>query len=264
MKKCRRYRQDWLAFLRGELDPARQQVMSEHLKNCSRCQQELEDLRKLIGQTDDLKNELKETMAGLDWDRFQLTVTERAFGQKAGREQARPSSGLKWHRWQPAVAGLVAGLLLGAFFTLLWLRPGHLPQSPAAKETAVNLPAGFVQRVDLALAQRETIDYLDRSQYLLLELVQAKSVSQASTFLTQDKVQELLTEKKYLNTQLNEVKLAKAKMLCDQIELLFLELIQLSPQMSEAELKGLQDLITSRQLLLKINLVKRELRPSEV
>jgi len=53
-------------------------------------------------------------------------------------------------------------------------------------------------------------------------------------------------------------------MLCDQIELLFLELIQLSPQMSEAELKGLQDLITSRQLLLKINLVKRELRPSEV
>jgi len=55
MKKCRRYRQDWLAFLRGELDPARQQVRSEHLKNCSRCQQELEDIRKLIGQTDDLK-----------------------------------------------------------------------------------------------------------------------------------------------------------------------------------------------------------------
>jgi len=53
-------------------------------------------------------------------------------------------------------------------------------------------------------------------------------------------------------------------MLCDQIEMLFLELIQLSPQMSEAELRNLQDLIANRQLLLKINLVKRELKPSEV
>jgi len=264
MKECRHYRQDWLAFWRGELDSARKQVMSEHLKHCHRCQKELEEIKNLIGQTDDLKNELKETMAGIDWDRFQLRVTERAFEQKARREQARPAAGFKWHRWQPAAAGLVAGLLLGAFFTLLWLRPGRLPQSAVTKETAVNLPAGFVQKVDLALAQRETIDYLDRSQYLLLELVQAKSVSQASAFLTQDKVQELLTEKKYLYNQLNEIKLAKAKMLCDQIEMLFLELIQLSPQMSEAELRNLQDLIANRQLLLKINLVKRELKPSEV
>ena len=118
--------------------------------------------------------------------------------------------------------------------------------------------------MDLALAQRETLDYLERSQYLLLELLQAKSPDEASAFLTQDRIQKLLTEKKYLNNQLEEVKLAKAKMLCDQIEMLFLELIQLSPEMSETELRSLREIIEGRQLLLKINLVKKELQTSEV
>jgi len=53
-------------------------------------------------------------------------------------------------------------------------------------------------------------------------------------------------------------------MLCDQIEMLFLELIQLSPEMSEAELQSLREIIEGHQLLLKINLVKKELQTSEV
>jgi len=46
--------------------------------------------------------------------------------------------------------------------------------------------------------------------------------------------------------------------------MLFLELIQLSPEMSETELRSLREIIESRQLLLKINLVKKELQTSEV
>ncbi|MDD8020486.1 MAG: hypothetical protein PHU81_04765 [Acidobacteriota bacterium] len=263
MNKCRDYRSDWLAFLRGELEADRRQVMKEHLNRCSCCQKELRAIKNFISQTDNFHNELKETMAGIDWDKLQLTITGRAFEQKARREDPRPATGFKLGRWQPVAAGLIAGLLLGAFFTFLWMRSGRLDESGARKESGISLPAGFVQRVDLALAQRQTIDYLDRSQFLLLELVQSKTANQASSFLTQDKVQKLLTEKKYLNSQLNEIKLAKAKMLCDQIEMLFLELVQLSPQMSDAELENLREIIESRQLLLKINLVKKELQQGE-
>jgi hypothetical protein len=264
MKNCRHYRQHWLAYFLGELDPDRQKMMAEHLAHCQRCQKELNEIKNVIGRTEDWKNELGKTMADIDWDRLQVAITDSAFRQKESQSAAGTAAALKHRRWQPAMAGLVAGLLLGIFFSYLFLRPEKWPESSSRGNSKVNLPAGFVQRVDLALAQRETLDYLERSQYLLLELLQAKSPHQASALLTKDRIKNLLTEKKYLNNQLEEVKLAKAKMLCDQIEMLFLELIQLSPEMSEAELQSLREIIEGHQLLLKINLVKKELQTSEV
>ena len=53
--------------------------------------------------------------------------------------------------------------------------------------------------------------------------------------------------------------MAKAKVLCDQIELLFRELAQLGDGLPEAELERLRGLVAERQLFLKINLVKKEL-----
>jgi len=264
MKNCRHYRQHWLAYFLGELDPDRQKMMAEHLAHCQRCQRELDEIKDVIGRTEDWKNELGKTMADIDWDRLQVAITDSVFRQKESQTATGTAAALKHRRWQPAMAGLVAGLLLGIFFSYLFLRPEKWPESSSSGNSKVNLPAGFVQRVDLALAQRETLDYLERSQYLLLELLQAKSPDQASALLTKDRIQKLLTEKKYLNNQLEEVKLAKAKMLCDQIEMLFLELIQLSPEMSEAELQSLREIIEGHQLLLKINLVKKELQTSEV
>jgi len=58
--------------------------------------------------------------------------------------------------------------------------------------------------------------------------------------------------------------MAKAKVLCDQIELLFLDLSQISQELSAAELAKLQTLIQERQLVMKIKLVKKELQESEV
>ena len=53
--------------------------------------------------------------------------------------------------------------------------------------------------------------------------------------------------------------MAKAKALCDQIETLFLELSQIDTDLPAAELAKLRSYVEERQLLLKINLVKKEL-----
>jgi len=58
--------------------------------------------------------------------------------------------------------------------------------------------------------------------------------------------------------------MAKAKVLCDQIEQLFLDLSQISQELSAAELAKLQMLIQERKLVMKIKLVKKELQESEV
>ena len=64
--------------------------------------------------------------------------------------------------------------------------------------------------------------------------------------------------------ELDKFQMAKAKAICDQIEFLFLELTQLSQEISEAELEKIRNLIQERQLLLKIKIIKQELERSEV
>ena len=54
--------------------------------------------------------------------------------------------------------------------------------------------------------------------------------------------------------------MSKAKAICDQIELLFRELAQVSDELPAAELGRLRGFVEERQLLLKINLVKKELQ----
>ncbi len=58
--------------------------------------------------------------------------------------------------------------------------------------------------------------------------------------------------------------MAKAKAICDQIELLFYELSRISEELSIEQIEGIQRLIDEKQLLLKIKLLKKELEESEV
>ena len=58
--------------------------------------------------------------------------------------------------------------------------------------------------------------------------------------------------------------MAKAKDICDQIEFLFFELTQVSDQLSKEDLIRIQNVIEEKQLLLRINLIKRDLEKSDV
>jgi len=264
LNKCHKYKKNWVAYLSDQLEPVRSKEMEQHLKQCSACQREVEEINKLFSMTADFKAELNEVRQAVDWERLPVVITDRAWKTEEGKKKKPVFSWPDRWKWQPLIAGLIFGLLLGAFFTYLIVKPQKSAFLAARQNSKVSVPADFVERVDLALARRETIDYLDRSQYLILELLQTRKPDEVSTILTRDKVQKLLTEKKYLNDQLDQVKLLKAKAICDQIELLFLELTQLSPELTGAELQKIREMIGERQLLLKINLVKKELQQSEV
>lgn len=56
-------------------------------------------------------------MADIEWDRLQVAITESVFRQRKPIE-AGSAAALKHRRWQPAVAGLLAGLLLGMFLVI--------------------------------------------------------------------------------------------------------------------------------------------------
>lgn len=74
----------------------------------------------------------------------------------------------------------------------------------------------------------------------------------------------MLAKKRYIDLQLDRFQMAKAKKICDQIELLFFELAQITKEFPVEEVKKIQNLIEEKQILFKINLVKKELQESEV
>ncbi len=268
MKDCKKYEKDFVAFLYGEIEDKDRRLMESHLDGCVSCRREIERLKKIFQGADSLSMDIEEAMASVDWEALPRQISENVFKQKGHMPQEswlkRLSSFLAQPRLKPVYAGVLLGILIGSAMTFFVLR-APLQQGPRTGGFYVS--PNFLERVELEMARRETLEYLERSQYLLLDFIQSPSEKSAefwqSEFVSQ-KTRGLLEKKKYINSQLDKFQMAKAKMICDQIELLFYELTQISVSLSAEEVKRLQTMIEDKQILLKINLLKRELEKSEV
>jgi hypothetical protein len=264
MKACKEYTRDFLAYLGGQLEKTREQELAKHLEYCSACREELEKTSAVLSMASSFRHELKQVMETVDWGHLSEKITEKAW-EKSKRSSQKPVRfWLNLWRSQPLAAGLIIGLILGGLLTysLFW---SEKPEQRLNRETAkLTLLSDLIDRIDLAMARRQTINYLERSQYLLLEILQTEHPASDLSLMDRERIKQLLTDKKYLNNQLDDFRLLKARAICDQIELLFLELSQLSPELTAYELERVRQMVEEKQLLLKINLVKKELEQSEV
>jgi hypothetical protein len=267
MKKCKEFQKNLVASLSGELKKDEEKLLLSHLETCASCRKELDELKRLLQGSDSFQEEIDTALASVDWNALPDQISEYVFKEEQ-RQRAKSwltgiISWLSQPKLRPVFAGILFGLLLGSVATYLILKPPHLELANGETYFASK---DFLERVELEMARRETLDYLEKSQYLLLDFVQSPSrekVSNESIFASQQ-AKNLLSKKKYLNPELDKFQMAKAKEICDQIEILFLELSQISTQLSKEEIKRIQNLIQEKQLLLKIKLVKKELEGSEV
>jgi len=265
MKNCKELKKDLVAFLSGELKKEEEAIFSSHLKTCTRCQKEFEKLRQIVEGAGSLPKDIEEAMASVDWEALPSQITKAVF-EAEDRAPQKPW----WERLfvflpklKPVYAGLVVGILLGFLATLLIFRTPLLKQAKGEKLFASR---DFLERVELEMARRETLDYLEKSQYLILDFVQSPSekIRSRESKLASQQAKDLLSKKKYLNSQLDKFQMAKAKQILDQIELLFFELVQISEGLSDSQIKEIQNMIEEKKLLLKIKLLKKELEESEV
>ena len=212
---------------------------------------------------DILREDADEAMSSVDWEVLPSQIAENVFNKGSlSRSQtwlARVPGFLVQPRLRPVYAALLIGVVLGALLTFVVFRA---PQSGVIAEREFFAPQDFLENVELEMARRETLDYLEKSQFLLLDFIQApseKSTDFWKSGFAAEQALDLLAKKRYINPQLDKFKLAKAKAICDQIEFLFYELTQISVQLSAEEVEKLQRMIGERQILLKINLLKKEL-----
>lgn len=263
MINCKKIRKNLVAFLYGELEKNERQRFKAHLNQCPRCRKELEELKKVTQTADVFKEDIDEVMASVDWEALPSQISGEVF-----REEVRPRRGswatrisgfLFQPRLRPVFAALLIGAVLGALVTVAVFRTS---QPGKMAETEFYAPQDFLENVELEMARRDTLDYLERSQYLLLDFVHSPSDRSADFWQSEyaaEQARDLLAKKKYINPQLDKFQLAKAKAICDQIEFLFYELTEISVQLSAEEVQKLQRMIEDRQIILKINLLKKEL-----
>ena len=268
MKNCQKIRKDIVAFLYGELGPDDQVRVRAHLDICSLCRDEAGELEFVQKESGSLIPELTEVMSSVDWETLPGEIADKVLRQDTAVDSSRLKktwfSLLVQPKWRPVYAGLLFGLIIGSLTTYLVFRS---PRLQATRIPELIFSSDFLEKAEMEVARRETLEYLEKSQYLLLDLIQSPSgipgESWGDEFAIQ-KARDLLSKKKFIDSQLDKFRLAKAKRICDQIEYLFYELTQISENFLPEDLKRIQDLIQERQLMLKIKLVKKELKNSEV
>lgn len=267
MKGCRQVRKNFGALLTHELTPSEEKKLFLHLQECPSCSAELKEFQKIFQAVESFSEVIKKEEKKIDWPSLSRQTT-RMIKVKAGKKQkskeARQREKLRLWFSRPLWVGLLLGIVIGALSMLLF-RPEF---TPGEKEKAAFVfPSYMLIQMEKNLAREEMRDYLEKSQLLFLEFLQLPS-NQAQRFwedkLTTQEIQNLLLKKKYLNSQLEDLNMARVKAICDQIEFLIYELIRVSEGLSSKEVVQLQRFIQEKQLLLKINLIKKELEESEV
>lgn len=231
--------------------------MSEHNDQCPDCRAEADAYEKLVRETEAVKAEIRRAAATVDWDALPALIADRAAAELP-KPAARPRAWFAPFRLTPVLAGAAAGLVVGAVVMYLALRaPGPRPDPGAGYFAS----GEFLDRAELEQARRNTVDYLDKSQYMLLDMLEpAEPGPVVPPAIRAERARDLVQKKRYLNAQLERYQMAKAKAICDQIEHLFRELAQVGDELPAAELGRLRSFVEERQLLLKINLVKKELQ----
>jgi len=267
MKDCQKIRKDLVAFLYGELDQDDQMRIKAHLDVCSFCRDEAKELGFVQKESESLIPELSETMSSVDWETLPYKIADEVLKPEPAPDSPRLKKTWFFHvqpKWRPVFIGLLFGIIIGSLATSLVLRT---PNLQVARSSELIFTSDFLEKADLEVARRDTLEYLEKSQYLLLDFVQSSSEEFTGMWTNEvalQKARDLLSKKKFINSQLDKFHMAKAKKICDQIEYLFYELTQISENLQPEDLKRIRDLIQERQLMLKIKLVKKELKNSEV
>lgn len=266
MRGCQRIKKDLVAFVHGELGPEDSRRVKDHIEGCPRCFHEVEELELIKRESESFQENIAEVMSTVDWEALPGRIAGKAFDEGSLHVPwtRRFYDLLLPVRWRPLTAGLLVGILVGSLTTFLIL---SFSRSTGTQGRDLVFTNDFLEKAELELARRETLEYLEKSQFLLFDFVQSSFGETVDLWKDEAgllRAQELLSKKKFINPQLDKFRMAKAKEICDQIEFLLYELIHMHDHLSPEDQKRLQDLIEDKQLMLKIRLVKKELKKSEV
>ena len=250
-----------------------------HLSSCAACASEWETMRQALDAADPATVFPRE--AEVDWDGFaRATVARARAAAISGIAGRRPDAPPAWParpllalvpasaRW----AALAAAVLVAALLFYGWPQPrdagtarvrpspvagaGDGPSAESVRESA--------EMIASRLARRGATRYLTDSRVLLLNLVQAparcrRADGEFDITFEKEKSRELLRRKNLHEGNLDALRDRRLADLVGQLESLLIEVASLQDCASARQLHELREQIERRQILLRIDLMTREM-----
>jgi len=213
-------------------------------------------LQKLEDGLSSIKREIDSEVEKTDWN----TVSENVTGYIADSEKRREGKPLsKRVNLKPVLTAAAVVTAVASIFLVYSPWDGE-------RTARYSVPAESVEKIERNLGRHETLDYLRRSKIFLANISDYEAGQLTPSMLKSDKelARHLLNKKRYLNHHFNNIELSKAKNICDQIEFMFYEIVMLEEERDPAHLQNIKDFIRDNRLMLKINLLEKELTDREV
>jgi len=222
-----------------------------HLAECAACRANFEALQRTLTAAGSAPLPERGDAYGAEvWRRLQPQLT------------ARPGRwlGLRWGAWiapRPMVlAGALAVLLVAAFFAGRFTRPVETPVAPL---TSAATSAQVRDRILLVAVG----DHLERSQMVLVELVNAKPGAALDISAEQQRAGDLVAASRLYRQTAERVGETGVASVLDELERVLVEIANSPSKISSPQLAELRKRIESRGILFKIRMVGTEVRERE-
>jgi hypothetical protein len=291
---CLSVRADLSSFLRHGDSPITDEDLLDHLARCTACTGEAA----AVDATLDVVRGAFPGEDQVDWDTFaretaQLARVESAAVEAAaatetpatGGQVIRGPWGARVRRAMPAAAAIIAALGLG--YMAARLTPSENPTPAATVATAPAAPttttttdisepgtsspatlmaSELLRRTRLEMARADTAAYLDESHTLLAsftgmpvpcdgETIDVSVESQVSS--------RLLRRKHLLDRDLDDVEIARARRLADEVGSLLEEIAVLQQCASPKQVEEIRRMMEERQMMMRIKMLTDELQRAE-
>jgi hypothetical protein len=219
-------------------------VVESHLSHCEACAEEFSRLRSTLSAID---LPVPERAANYE---VQLWSTLRPrLGADDQRKTAPWTEWLKPQRW--AVVGAVAAIVIAAFLAGRFTRP-EKPGVAGPQLVNAQPATGGADRVLMVAVG----DHLDRTQMVLVELVNARAEGKLDISTQRDMAQNLVEENRLYRQTAQHDKDPQIAGALDQIERVLIDIAHQPDSVSAKELEELQHRIESQGVLFKVRVVE--------
>jgi hypothetical protein len=219
--------------------------LARHLESCSACRKRLADLRRTLEAV--REDPLLAREDPVDWDRLREATVARALAEDSRRSRRELRIGLAF-----AATAVLALVLAGIWASA----PAQLDPGATA----------FLERMERSRASMETASYLDEGREVLLGVLSPLACPESAAdsqpvdvSLERRWSRELLFKRRLLQPALERPELARALPVAFDLDVVLLEVAGLPDCAPPERLAEIGQLVRSRDLLLRLELVAGEL-----
>ena len=252
--------EDLVLFFYGEPDGSG--TVARHVESCEACQANLRALERTLAVVDRHRVPDRDAAYGGEvWTRVQGRL-----------ECAAPGSGLRdWRAWftprRLVLAGGVAVLLVAAFFAGRYTSLPSAPQS-ASRATPAS-PGGPVNAATRAQVVRDRVllvavgDHLERSQMVLIELMNRPSDGPIDISATQQWARDLVPNNRLIRETADQAGERVVADVLDALERTLIEIANSPSELSQTEFEHVRQRIDGEGLVFKIRVLDSQVRERE-